>query len=114
MEVSSMTDAERIAKLEKELRSLRSQLSAAKKKAAMADCAERDAGFNRERADELERRLEDVKETNREMQKTLLEKQKVIDQYVESYRILSDQTTELRRELAREKCIVDKLVGRVH
>jgi predicted nucleic acid-binding Zn-ribbon protein len=109
-----MKSEKTIQSMEKELRSLRSQLSAAKKKAAMADCAERDAGFNRERADELEHRLEDVKEENRKLQETLREKQKVIDQYVESYRILSEQATELRRELAREKCIVDKLVGRVH
>lgn len=112
-----MTDAERIAKLEKELRSLRSQLGSAKKKAVTADCAERDAQFNRERSEELERRLEDVKNENGKLQETMREKQKVIDQYVESYRILSEQTTELREALAREKRVVDaftKLSGRTY
>jgi len=105
-----MKSEKTVQSMEKELRSLRSQLSAAKKKAAVADCAERDAEFNRERAEQYGQRLENTKDENRRLEETLREKQKVIDQYVESYRILSEQTTELREALAREKRIVDGLV----
>jgi uncharacterized membrane protein len=111
-----MKSEKTVQSMEKELRSLRSRLSAAKKKAAMASAAAQDAEFNRERSDEYWNRLQEVKETNRALQETLREKQTVIDQHVESYCTLSEQTTELRRELAREKRIVDalsKMVGRL-
>lgn len=106
------------------IRSLRSQLSAAKKRAtiaekklATADCAERDAQFNRERVLELEHRLNDVKEANRKLQETILEKQNVIDEARATASWSTDQATELREALTREKRVVDgliKLVGKTY
>lgn len=85
-----------------ELRSLRSQLSAAKKKAAFVDSASRDADFHRERAEELELMVG-------KRDKRIIELEEHLADATQSKERLRNELTVMHIDLEREKGTVDAM-----